>query len=109
MAIAPSSQAHQRHFFEFAAVEKSASLIVEGLYSAVKNILRRSLTRCKERISGLVLLTLGRARRVERPILKSRIIDTHRTNRGPEIACGACACRQLLAAGADGASQVVRY
>lgn len=50
-AIAPSSQAHQRHFFEFKAVEKSASLIVEGLYSAVKNILRRSLTRCKERIS----------------------------------------------------------
>lgn len=38
-------------FSKIKAVEKSASLIVGGLYSAVKNILRRSLTRCKERIS----------------------------------------------------------
>jgi hypothetical protein len=38
-------------FSKIKAVEKSASLIVEALYSAVKNILRRPLTRCKERIS----------------------------------------------------------
>jgi hypothetical protein len=38
-------------FSKIKAVEKSASLIVGALYSAVKNILRRPLTRCKERIS----------------------------------------------------------
>jgi hypothetical protein len=38
-------------FSKLKAVEKSASLIVEALYSGVKNILRRSRTRCKDRIS----------------------------------------------------------
>ncbi|TAM29736.1 MAG: hypothetical protein EPN59_12420 [Paraburkholderia sp.] len=47
----PHKQAHQRHFFEYETVEKSASLIVEALYSAVKNILRRCMTRCKENIA----------------------------------------------------------
>ncbi|MBN3855931.1 MULTISPECIES: hypothetical protein [unclassified Paraburkholderia] len=38
-------------FSKLKAVEKSASLIVEALYSGVKNILRRARTRCKDRIS----------------------------------------------------------
>jgi hypothetical protein len=38
-------------FSKLTAVEKSASLIVEALYSAVKNILRPCRTRCKDRIS----------------------------------------------------------
>ncbi|WP_321783376.1 hypothetical protein [Paraburkholderia sp. J94] len=38
-------------FSKLKAVEKSASLIVEALYSAVKNILRPCQTRCKEHIS----------------------------------------------------------
>ena len=47
----PSSQAHQRHFFYRPHIEKSASLIVESLYSSVKKILRRYVRRCKEPIS----------------------------------------------------------
>jgi len=90
---APSSQAHQRHFFEFPSVEKSASLIVGALYSAVKNILRRSLTRCKDRISRVFTpfpVFSGAHAGAERHVLKSRIIDAHRLHCSAETFRAAC-------------------
>jgi hypothetical protein len=62
-------------FSKLKAVEKSASLIVEALYSGVKNILRRSDARCKDRISRVFpafLAAFAAAKRSGLPIRASR-------------------------------------
>jgi len=76
-AAAPSSQAHHRHFFDLWRSEKSASLIVEALYSSVKKILRRRCRVANRRFPGFFPLLFSYVRLPKRAVLKSRIIDSH--------------------------------
>jgi hypothetical protein len=80
--------------------EKSASLIVEGLYPGVKKILRRRCRAANRRFPGFFRFRYVRL--AKRPALKSRIIDAH-------AVLWAAHCQLASGEHSSQLQQVVRY